>query len=60
MNHSLSGVILAGGRGRRPGVRDKGLIMLQGHPLIEHVIAALAPQVDGIVINANRNPSMAN
>lgn len=29
--------------------------MVQGRPLIEHVIAALAPQVSGIVINANRN-----
>jgi molybdopterin-guanine dinucleotide biosynthesis protein A len=57
MNHSLSGVILAGGRGRRLGGRDKGLVLLQGHPLIQHVIAVLAPQVDGIVINANRNLS---
>ena len=30
---------------------------MQGRPLIEHVITALAPQVSRIVINANRNRS---
>jgi molybdenum cofactor guanylyltransferase len=54
----VSGVILAGGRGRRLGGRDKGLVTLQGRPLVEYVIAALAPQVSGIVINANRNISL--
>ena len=57
-NVAICGVILAGGRGRRLGERDKGLITVQGHPLVEHVIAALAPQVNGIVINANRNRSL--
>jgi molybdopterin-guanine dinucleotide biosynthesis protein A len=57
MNSSLSGVILAGGRGRRLGGRDKGFVTVHGRPLIEHVITALAPQVSGIVINANRNRS---
>jgi molybdopterin-guanine dinucleotide biosynthesis protein A len=52
---SISGVILAGGRGRRLGGCDKGFVTVQGRPLIEHVITALAPQVNGIVINANRN-----
>jgi len=55
MKSSISGVILAGGRGRRFGGRDKGFVTVQGRPLIEHVIAALAPQVSEIVINANRN-----
>jgi molybdenum cofactor guanylyltransferase len=57
-NNPICGVILAGGRGRRLGGRDKGLVTVQGHPLVEHVIAALAPQVNGIVINANRNRSL--
>jgi molybdopterin-guanine dinucleotide biosynthesis protein A len=55
VENSISGVILAGGRGRRLGGCDKGLVMVQGRPLIEHVIAALAPHVSEIVINANRN-----
>jgi molybdopterin-guanine dinucleotide biosynthesis protein A len=55
VENSISGVILAGGRGRRLGGYDKGLVMVQGRPLIEHVIAALAPHVSEIVINANRN-----
>ena len=33
---------------------DKGLVLLQQKPLIAHVIARLKPQVDEIVINANR------
>ena len=57
-NNAICGVILAGGRGRRLGGCDKGLVTVQGHPLVEHVIAALAPQVNGIVINANRNRSL--
>ena len=37
------------------GGGDKGLVELRGKPLIEHVLAALSPQVDTIIINANRN-----
>ena len=33
---------------------DKGLVALQQKPLIAHVIARLKPQVDEILINANR------
>jgi molybdopterin-guanine dinucleotide biosynthesis protein A len=33
---------------------DKGLVPLQQKPLIQHVINRLAPQVDEILINANR------
>lgn len=33
---------------------DKGLVPLQQKPLIEHVIQRLKPQVDEILINANR------
>ena len=52
---SVSGIILAGGLGRRMGGVDKGLQLLRGKPMIEHVLARLAPQVDEIVINANQN-----
>jgi molybdopterin-guanine dinucleotide biosynthesis protein A len=51
----IAAVILAGGRGRRMGGADKGLIEYQGRPLIEWALAALAPQVDQLVISANRN-----
>jgi molybdopterin-guanine dinucleotide biosynthesis protein A len=34
---------------------DKGLQLLHGKPMVEHVLARLAPQVDEIVINANQN-----
>ncbi|HIA09076.1 MAG TPA: molybdenum cofactor guanylyltransferase MobA [Chromatiaceae bacterium] len=51
----VTGVILAGGRGQRMGGVDKGLVEYKGTPLIEHVIAVLSPQVDELLINANRN-----
>ena len=51
----ITGIVLAGGQGRRMGGVDKGLQLLNGRPMIAHVIARLAPQVDGIVINANQN-----
>lgn len=49
----ILGGILAGGRGRRMPGLDKPLAPLAGRPLIAHVIARLAPQVDDTVINAN-------
>ena len=51
----LAAVVLAGGQGQRMGGRDKGLIAYRGRPLIEWALAALAPQVDQLVISANRN-----
>ena len=51
----ITGLILAGGQGRRMGSVDKGLQMFRGKRLIDHVYERLAPQVDGIVINANQN-----
>ncbi len=53
--HGVSGIVLAGGLGRRMGGVDKGLQPLHGKAMIEHVVARLAPQVDEIVINANQN-----
>lgn len=50
----VTGVILAGGRGSRMGGVDKGLIMLQGRPLVAHVLDKLQPQVAEILLNANR------
>jgi|TARA_B100000959_G_C14911911_1_gene595534 molybdopterin-guanine dinucleotide biosynthesis protein A len=51
----ITGVILAGGKARRMGGADKGLVQFRGKPLIEHVIQAFEPQVGNLLINANRN-----
>jgi molybdenum cofactor guanylyltransferase len=51
----VTAVVLAGGRGRRMGGVDKGLVLLGGRPLIEHVIDAVRPQVARVLISANRN-----
>ncbi len=51
----ITGLILAGGRAQRMGGIDKGLIPFHGKPLIESAIAKLKPQVQTIVINANRS-----
>ncbi len=50
----LSCILLSGGRATRMNGVDKGLVLLQNKPLIEHVIARLKPQVNEILINANR------
>jgi molybdopterin-guanine dinucleotide biosynthesis protein A len=51
----ITGLILAGGQGRRMGGVDKGLQVLRGKPMIEWVLARFAPQVDEVLINANQN-----
>jgi len=51
----ITGLVLAGGLARRMGGIDKGLVDLGGKPMIEHVLAALRPQVGRLLINANRN-----
>lgn len=38
------------------GGMDKGLLEYRGRPLIEHVWQLISPQVDDVVISANRNP----
>src|SRR5476649_566315 len=52
---SVTGIVLAGGQGRRMGGVDKGLQTLHGKPMVAHVLARLAPQVSEIIINANQN-----
>lgn len=52
---NITGLILAGGEGRRVGNRDKGLILLEGKPLIAHVSERLLPQVEELLISCNRN-----
>ncbi len=55
MANGITGLILAGGEGRRVGGADKGLLDYRGKPLVAHVIDRLAPQVDALLISANRN-----
>lgn len=55
MNNTITGVILAGGMGRRMGGVDKGLQTLRGKPMVSWVIARLQPQVSTLIINANQN-----
>ncbi len=52
---AITAAILAGGEGRRVGGADKGLLLLDGSPLIAHVQTALCGQAGTIVICANRN-----
>lgn len=52
---NTSALILAGGRGRRLGGRDKGWIEVDGRPLIERLLMRLRPQVTTLSISANRN-----
>lgn len=55
MKAMITGVILAGGQGRRMGGADKGLQELGGRPMAAHVLERLAPQVGAVLISANRN-----
>lgn len=51
----ISGLVLAGGGGRRMGGKDKGLIEHDGRPLVHWVVEALRPQTASLLISANRN-----
>ncbi|WP_370678910.1 molybdenum cofactor guanylyltransferase MobA [Comamonas sp. GB3 AK4-5] len=51
----ITGLVLAGGRGSRMGGVDKGLQPFTGLPLARHALQRLAPQVGGMLLNANRH-----
>lgn len=53
--NDITAVILAGGKARRMGGEDKGLIDLHGRPLLDYIIAGLRPQAGHLLVNANRN-----
>jgi molybdenum cofactor guanylyltransferase len=55
MSEAITGLVLAGGLGRRMGGVDKGLQAFRGEPMVAHVIRRLAPQVESLLINANQN-----
>lgn len=52
---TVTAAILAGGKGRRVGGEDKGMLPLAARPLIAHVTAALSGQAGSILICVNRN-----
>lgn len=52
---TYTGLVLAGGRGRRMGGQDKGLIEHEGRPLVSYSLDALQPYCQQIYINCNRN-----
>lgn len=51
----VTAVILAGGQGQRMGGQDKGWVEFRSKPMIRHVLQQIKPQVNGIMINANRS-----
>jgi molybdopterin-guanine dinucleotide biosynthesis protein A len=53
--NTVTGVVLAGGMGRRVHEQDKGLLLFQNKPLVEYALQAVSPLVDEVLISANRN-----
>ena len=51
----ITGLVLAGGQGRRMDGQDKGLLAVHGRPLALWTLERLAPQVGGLGISANRH-----
>lgn len=51
-NKHITGIILAGGKSSRMGT-DKGLLSLKNKPFILHIIEALQPLVNDIIIVSN-------
>ena len=51
----VTAVVLAGGRARRMGGDDKGLIEVGGRAMVQWVASAMAKQCATVVVNANRN-----
>jgi molybdopterin-guanine dinucleotide biosynthesis protein A len=51
------GLVLDGGRARRMGGADKGLMLLAGRPMMAHAIERLRPQAAKLAISANGDPS---
>lgn len=51
------GVILAGGLARRMGGGDKALRTVGGQTVLARLVERMAPQVSGLVLNANGDPA---
>lgn len=48
---AYSAIILAGGKGKRMGYREKSMMVINGQPLITYVIKSLENVVDEIIIS---------
>jgi molybdenum cofactor guanylyltransferase len=57
MTNNIPGVLLAGGLARRMGGGDKPMRTIAGRTILARVIARLAPQCDGLILNANGDPT---
>ncbi len=55
MYESITGGVLAGGRGARMSGQDKGLVILNQKALVQYSIEALQSIVGNVIISANRN-----
>ncbi len=57
MNHQITVALIAGGRGRRMGEQDKGLIRIHGKPLVQRIVQQLRAHLHPfeILAVANRN-----
>lgn len=53
--YPVTAIILAGGQGTRMGGKDKGLMLLKGKFLYQHLLERLIGQTEHIAINANRH-----
>ena len=51
----VTAVVLAGGRARRMGGEDKGLVKVAGKPMVAHTVEVLRMQAVEVIVNANRN-----
>ena len=55
MEKQVTGIVLSGGRGRRAGGADKGLLPWEESTRVETLLEVFTPQVDTLIISANRN-----
>ena len=54
----ITALILAGGKSRRMGGKDKGLLPFGDGRLVEQVLTRIRPQAGAVLISANRNQGL--